>query len=211
MTYVCCLAQNNTFPASGNVGIGITNPGARLSFNNLNDGSNGADGITWYNPQPLSYGIFKSAGSWDGPNFQQLILNFETGIVLNPGIFYGKSYVDVQGGGLRVSSGSIGIGTTDTQGYKLAVNGNIRAKEVKVENSNWPDYVFEQHYQATSLAEIEKFIKLNKHLEGIPSAKEVHANGVNLSEMNALLLKKIEELTLIVIDQNKRIEKLEAK
>lgn len=107
-------AQTNTFPSTGNAGIGTgtTLPSAKLSFNDLNDGTNGADGIAWYNPSPLDYGIYRTSGAWNSPNYQQLKVNFLTGIVLNPGSAYGKSFVEIQGGGLRVSSGHVGIGTT---------------------------------------------------------------------------------------------------
>lgn len=104
------------------------------------------------------------------------------------------------------SSGNVAIGTFDTRGYKFSVNGNIRAKEIKVENNNWPDYVFEPSYQLLDLDRLERFIKLNKHLPGVPSAKEVENNGANLGEMNAVLLKKIEELTLHVIELNKLVQ-----
>ena len=92
---------------------------------------------------------------------------------------------------------------------KLSVNGKIRAKEVKVETTNWPDYVFEPDYSLTDLKITEQFIKENKHLPGIPSADEVQENGIYLGEMDAKLLKKIEELTLHLIEQNKRIDELE--
>jgi len=95
------MAQNNTFPSSGYVGVGTTSPGAKLSFNNVSDGSDGPDGITWYNPSPLNYGIFRSAGPWSYPNYQQLVLSFETGIILNPGTPHAKSYVDIQGNGFN--------------------------------------------------------------------------------------------------------------
>jgi hypothetical protein len=118
------IRAQNTFPTTGNVGIGTTAPGAKLSFNNLNDGSNIADGFTWYNPDPLRYGIYRTAGAWSPPNFQQLQLSFATGIILNPGSEYGKSYVDVQGGGLRVTSGNVGIGTTNPS-HPLTVQGSL--------------------------------------------------------------------------------------
>lgn len=105
------------------------------------------------------------------------------------------------------SMGNLGVGTTDTKGYKLAVNGKIRTQEIKVEAANWPDYVFAKDYNFPSLEETEKHIKMRGHLPGIPSAKEVQANGVDLGEMNAKLLKKIEELTFHLIEiekQNKR-------
>ena len=101
------------------------------------------------------------------------------------------------------NSGSVGIGTEDTKGYKLAVNGNIRAKEIKVETTNWPDYVFAADYKLASLQETEQHIKEKGHLPGIPSAEEVKASGVDLGEMNAKLLQKIEELTLYLIEIKK--------
>ncbi len=100
-------------------------------------------------------------------------------------------------------SGSVGIGTINTQGYKLAVAGNIIAEEVKVKlQGQWPDYVFGKDYPLISLTETQKYIQENKHLPEVPSAKEMEKNGINLSEMNMLLLKKIEELTLHLIEQD---------
>ncbi|WP_199137825.1 hypothetical protein [Pedobacter sp. ASV12] len=116
------------------------------------------------------------------------------------------------GGGVDLftvlGSGNVGIGTT-TPKEKLSVNGKIRAKEIKVESANWPDYVFEEDYKVGTLEALEGYIKANKRLPEMPSAKEVEANGVELGEMNKLLLKKVEELTLLLIDQNKKNEKQE--
>jgi len=105
------------------------------------------------------------------------------------------------------SSGNVGIGTT-TPGNKLDVNGTIRAKELRVE-SGWADFVFDKGYNLQNLSEVELFINEHKHLPDVPDVKSVEKNGVNLGEMNALLLKKIEELTLYAIKQNKKIEALE--
>ncbi|MEM7551407.1 MAG: hypothetical protein AAF363_17125 [Bacteroidota bacterium] len=102
-------------------------------------------------------------------------------------------------------SGNLGIGVENAS-YKLEVNGTIRTKEVIVEPSPWPDYVFEEEYELTSLKETEAFIKENSHLPEIPSAAQVQEEGINVGEMNALLLKKIEELTLHTIRQQKLIE-----
>ncbi|PWG78035.1 hypothetical protein [Pararcticibacter amylolyticus] len=102
--------------------------------------------------------------------------------------------------------GSLALDTYDTYGYKLAVNGNIRAKEIKVEAGNWPDYVFTPENKRPTLSELEDFVQTNRHLPGIPSASEVKDNGVNLGEMNTALLKKVEELTLYIIEQNKKLE-----
>jgi len=105
--------------------------------------------------------------------------------------------------------GNVGIGTLNPQA-KLAVNGGILAKSVRINTnaSYWPDYVFSSDYKLMNLEELENYIIENKHLPGIISAAEVEAQGdVNLGEMNAKLLEKIEELTLYIIDMQKQIEK----
>ena len=102
------------------------------------------------------------------------------------------------------ANGSVGIGTQDTKGYKLAVNGSAIFTKVKVEAySGWPDYVFEHNYQLPSLMEVEKYILEHKHLPDVPSAVEVKREGQDLGEMNKKLLQKIEELTLYLIDLKK--------
>lgn len=97
---------------------------------------------------------------------------------------------------------TIGLHTKD-----LVVNGNVRAKEIKVEvGGTWPDYVFKPEYQLTSLTETEQFIKKNGHLPDIPKASEIEANGLSLGEMNKLMMKKIEELTLHLIEKDKEMK-----
>jgi len=96
--------------------------------------------------------------------------------------------------------GKVGIGNTNPDAM-LTVTGQVHAQEVKVTvNAPGPDYVFEKDYKLTSLEEIKNYIDQNKHLPEVPSAKEMEKNGVQLGEMNMLLLKKIEELTLYVIE-----------
>ena len=104
------------------------------------------------------------------------------------------------------NNGNTGVGIKNPQ-EKLAVNGNIRAREVKVETSNWPDYVFKSDYRLASLVETENFIKENGHLPDVPKAADVEMHGVQLGEMNKLLLKKMEEMTLHMIQLNKTVEK----
>ncbi|MBB1644803.1 hypothetical protein A9970_12650 [Sphingobacterium sp. UME9] len=114
-------------------------------------------------------------------------------------------------------NGNMGIGTSNPQA-KLSVDGNILAKEIKIKTDiNVPDYVFEPDYQLKSLAEIESYIKANKHLPEVPSAKEIQADGLDVAGMNLLLLKKVEEMTLHLIEKDKiinrimeRLEKLES-
>lgn len=102
--------------------------------------------------------------------------------------------------------GNVGIGVTNPKN-KFEVNGIIRAKEVKIEATGWADFVFAENYKLPTLAEVEKHIKEHKHLPNIPSEAEVTENGISVGEMQAKLLQKIEELTLYVIEQNKKIEK----
>jgi hypothetical protein len=164
----------------GNVGIGTDNPWfGRLQVESNTVGDNALR---------LEKGKFSMAGS----------SRFE---VDAPGVFGGRFIIH--------ENGNIGIGTTDTRGYKLAIHGKTVTEEVvvKLENS-WPDYVFSNNYQLPSLEVVENYIRENKHLPEVPSAEDVQKNGVSLGEMNAILLKKIEELTLHLIRQEKQINAL---
>jgi hypothetical protein len=108
--------------------------------------------------------------------------------------------------------GNVGIGvSTVPNNYKLAVAGAIIATKVTVKiQANWPDYVFNKNYELPSLQSVESFIKTNNHLPGVPSAEEVKEKGIDLGDNQTILLKKVEELTLYIIDQDKKIVKLQA-
>jgi len=111
-----------------------------------------------------------------------------------------------------LNNGNILVGTTtEATNYKLAVGGNIIAEKVRVklQSSGWPDYVFHQQYPLLPLKDVEQFIRANNHLPDVPSAKEIEQNGLDLGDGQAVLLKKIEELTLYMIEINKKVEKLE--
>jgi hypothetical protein len=114
--------------------------------------------------------------------------------------------------GIIIGNSTVTIPTGST--YKLAVSGGIITEKIRVATSGtafWADYVFEPAYKLRSLKEVETFIKDNKHLPDIPSTKDVSQNGIDIAQTQALLLQKVEELTLYVIQQNKKIEKLEKK
>lgn len=119
--------------------------------------------------------------------------------------YYNNTYTEV----ISIQENRVGIGTIyPDANYRLSVNGKIRAKEIKVE-TGWSDFVFKPEYKLLSLNEVEAYINKNGHLPEIPSEQEVTENGVELGNISAKLLQKIEELTLYMIEQNKRIENLE--
>ena len=107
--------------------------------------------------------------------------------------------------------GNVGIGTGNPK-EKLTVNGRILAREVIVSNDirTWPDYVFAPGYEMMSLTELEAYVNEHHHLPDVPSAEEVEEQGIGLGEMNAILLQKVEEMTLRMIEMEKRIHELES-
>jgi len=105
--------------------------------------------------------------------------------------------------------GNIGMGTSKTNGYKLSVDGKIRAREVRINMDTWADFVFSDTYKPMNLCELELFIKKNKRLPGVPSQMEVISSGISVNEITVTLLQKIEELTLYTIEMNKKMLELQ--
>ncbi|HEV2481011.1 MAG TPA: Ig-like domain-containing protein [Puia sp.] len=103
----------------------------------------------------------------------------------------------------------IGIGTSNTQGYMLAVNGSAIFTKIKVTSAaNWPDYVFKRDYRLPGLPELEQYIASHRHLPELASAETVSKEGQDMGENQAALLKKVEELTLYVIELDKEVKTL---
>jgi hypothetical protein len=105
--------------------------------------------------------------------------------------------------------GRVGIGKENPT-QALEVNGTILAKEVNITLTGWSDFVFAPNYQLPTLNEVQRHIDEHQHLPGIPSEAEVKENGVNMGEMQAKLLQKIEELTLYLIRQDNTIQELKS-
>ncbi len=112
-----------------------------------------------------------------------------------------------------LKQGNLGIGTTTPGSYKLAVAGKIAAnEEVRVfaaGTTAFPDYVFDPTYVLPNLEETEKYVKENRHLPEVPSAMEIESEGMSLNGMSVILLKKVEELTLYMIEMKKKTTALQ--
>ncbi len=121
--------------------------------------------------------------------------------------YVGDADVTTEAPSMYLTQSSLGIGTTVVDGYRLSVNGTVRAKEIVVE-AGWADYVFEDDYRLRPLEEVASFIAQNGHLPDVPSAAEVEEKGVALGEMESTLLRKVEELTLYVLELHREIESL---
>jgi hypothetical protein len=126
---------------------------------------------------------------------KQVIFN-DAGTAAGAGIYYDKT------------TGNLGIGTANPTN-RLAVNGIIQAKGIRVSMNGWADYVFDDGYKLMPLREVERFVQGNRHLPGIPSARDVTSGDVDLGDMQRLLMQKIEELTLHVISLEKRLQEVE--
>ena len=186
---------------NGNVGVGTSDPGARLHV------SGGIEVLRLESSSDPLFSFYSGTTykAWMqafGDDFY--ITNRMTGRLR-----LRTSNVDrlvIEG------NGNVVIGaTTGATGYKLSVNGKMACEEILIDDKNyWPDYVFNKDYNLLSIEELEKNIKDNKHLPGLPSADEVSENGgYHVGEIQKKMLEKIEELSLYIIDLNKRIKILE--
>jgi hypothetical protein len=192
---------SNGLYVNGNVGIGINAPGAKLHISHNSNGGNPQLLLSETESSDFSRINFKntSTSNWYGiaakpaANSTDAVLNF---------------YYNGTGNIMSVKGdGNVGIGTT-TPVNKLEVCGTIRSKEIIVE-TGWCDYVFDEKYSLRTLEDVEAFLSKNKHLPNITPASEIETNGLKVGDMSAKMMEKIEELTLYLIDLNKRVKALE--
>jgi hypothetical protein len=179
-----------TLNSAGNVGVGTTTPVSRLSVVQTGTASPTFELTNTSKGPNISYGHFGATGDW----YLRSAAN--------------SGYVILQ----DQSAGVVGVGTTYVPaGYKMSVNGKVICTELKVQLlASWPDYVFKPDYKLMNLSELSDFINANGHLPGIPSADEVNSSaGVEVGEMQRLLVEKIEELTLYILKQEEKIQQLQ--
>ncbi len=198
---------NWIYGTNGSIGIGAASPGNKLE---ITHGTSGNSGLRFTNLTSSSTAATSSG--------KVLSVNSSGDVVLEQAPT--SSYWSVSGFDANTiinnNSGPVFIGnatgiTSLSSGYKLYVSDGIVAERVKVrlKTAAWPDYVFSDDYTLQPLSEIEKYIRQNKHLPGIISAEEVKKEGIEIGETNAALLKKIEELTLYMINADKQIKTLQ--
>ncbi|MBB6236404.1 hypothetical protein HDC90_001016 [Pedobacter sp. AK013] len=218
---VFSLNYGGDFTGGTRIGNGfrIANNGSFSAFDKLFFSDEGNLGIGTFNPEvPLTvYGKSHFYPSRVGTGDARTLSIDNELTSMN---FMNNDYPVVfkTGGGnqpLILNAARVGIGTINPQ-ETLSVNGNIRAKEIKVEATNWPDYVFQEKYILQTLNQTKSYIKQYGHLPDMPSADVVAKEGQNLGEIQAKLLKKVEELTLHLIlleesntEQKKRIDEQE--
>ncbi|GEP92876.1 hypothetical protein SAMN05660909_04689 [Chitinophaga terrae (ex Kim and Jung 2007)] len=219
----------------GFIGVGTTSPTTKLDVRdgsiNINPGANNVFRIGYANMGNTTYGNSPYIGfnaflySSNGSNVFTPLNNSGAGLVIkgddagsglhfyqrtfnNPSPYYDlNTFTEVM---TLTPNGALGIGTNSTGVHKLAVEGSIGARKVKVNVSGWADFVFDPSYDLPKLADVERYVKEHRKLEGIPSAEEVNSEGIELGDMNKRLLQKVEELTLYLIEMKKENEELKA-
>lgn len=208
LTSSFCIAQNWFPPTNGNVGIGTTDPTAKLDVNGAvkvkeNLFITGASGgyTTGDNPI-LFFGVSNGFARINIPFGDKMILSSYHGYTFKTS-YNGETPVTALTIGI---TGDVGIGVTNPD-EKLTVKGKIHAQEIRIDMAEpiVPDYVFANDYKLRTLQEVEDYVKENRHLPEIPSAATIEKKGLMLAEMNMSLLKKIEELTLYAIEQKKEL------
>lgn len=173
----------------------------------INGNTTTTGGIDMTQGDPGSNGWYNQIQFHNGTGTtKQVLANLGNDLILNLNP-YGA------GSGVLKVSGKVQIGDVSTPGsYKLYVQDGILAERfkcaLKSDNTNWSDYVFDKNYKLMSLNKLEEYVKKHHHLPNIPSAEEVYRDGIDLGDMDAKLLEKIEELTLYIIDLQDQVQKL---
>ena len=214
-------SNGNIISTTQNVGVGTTAPAYKLDVN----GDVRSNNVV-LSPDGQISPLLSSKFTYKGLSMG----NYALGWMADSWNSIGNSLWQSAYGGIKFftggqfqmsihNSGNVGIGT-EAPTQKLDVNGNIKgtnfyangtvfANEVKVEATKWSDFVFDKEYKLLPLEEVKAHIEEHKHLPDVPSEKQVLEEGIDVAEMQAKLLQKIEELTLYVIQQDAKNKALE--
>ncbi|WP_448698220.1 hypothetical protein ACFGVR_15485 [Mucilaginibacter sp. AW1-3] len=200
---------------AGNVGVGTESP---LSLFQVEDGvskasigkAGGSQALNW----GTSYLGFNASRVGSAPNFSWLTNgdnNNNGGGVIYSSVFGDMYFATVP------TTGATGqtLFDADIAGHialKIShTDGAVYAKQVYVQTSGFPDYVFKKDYKLMPLAQVKSYIDQNHHLPDMPAAAVVEKDGINLGEMNKLLTKKLEELTLYLLQKDEQLKTQEAR
>ncbi|QKJ31797.1 hypothetical protein HQ865_19175 [Mucilaginibacter mali] len=184
------MAERMHITSTGSVGIGTSTPGGKLHVNSDNSGSGSTDWI---------------AGNFGGTAGNRVVMGLLNGVATigshNNAL---NAWTNIA---INPAGGKVGIGT-DNPDQLLSVNGTIHSKEVLVDLTGWSDYVLKPAYKLPALSAVKTYIDQNHHLPEIPAEEEMVKNGLNVGEMNRLLMKKVEELTLYLIQLKNELDEL---
>ena len=215
---------------SGNVGIGTSSPTSHLHMVNSDLGAPGGSKVQWANFSGIAgqgnndqLKIFHNRIATGGTNWNSSEIKIQRTVDASDMSFISFRSIDPTWGASAIVfgsgttdhmkidySGRVAIGTQTMTGTHsnalLTVAGKMVAQSCYITLTGWADYVFANDYKVPNLYDVEAYYKANKHLPEIPSEKEIIEKGVDLAEMNKLLLKKIEEMTILMVKQQKSID-----
>lgn len=227
--------KNNQFNSlmtilkNGNVGIGDQNPVAKLTVDGEFNFTPNPNAVRMIRGRTDKYmEIYSNYNTDDGSGLFMMSSNSS----FDPGAIWANSMGAADNSNSFVIRNHTGGGSNDNlvkvlkngkvimgdvpspDGYRLFVKDGILAEKVRVAISttvNWADFVFDDDYKLMPLEDVESYIEANNHLPEIPTTEDVLKDGIDVAQMNARLLQKVEELTLYIIEQNKRVSELEKK
>lgn len=204
---------------TGWMGINTNNPNALLTIDQFSNGDQTPllfSVIGGQKSNPRSFQLLSNGNQINASLAGNLLVNNNGNVILTNGslrVLQGNA--SIESGDVYVNVGKIGIGIDPNEiesRHSFGVKGGIKCNLLEIANvRDWPDFVFEASYPLMEIDDLKKYITKNKHLPDLPSAAAMEQQALNIAEMIALLLKKIEELTLYIIQQNEEISLLQKK
>ena len=210
-----------TITSQGKIGIGTDAPGAKLELydastnltllklRNSNWACDQTTAIEFWNGNNKNYATSKIVSKMDGCGSDGEALIFET---QTAGSTMTTPKLTIKNNGTILIPGQTKIGTKSSTSHAnamLTVDGKIVCKDLYVTaSSDWPDFVFEKNYKLASLSDVRAYYEKNNHLPNVPTACEIEEKGINMSEMSAIQMQKIEELTMYIVQLKDELDEL---